>query len=423
AWKPLLWLTRVPLHYCNYTPGGRTPLRGFCPPQKEDGQFLPRLTAWSGSPCPNFMKVKAAVLRRINTPFSVEELDLAPPGPEEALVEMKAAGVCHSDWHLRTGATNYPLPVVPGHEGAGIVTAVGERVTRVRVGDHVSLNWAANCGECFYCRKGLPCLCAAYDTSNWAGTMPDGTTRFSRDGEAIRQFKMLGCFASHTVVPEVCCVPMPHSLPFPLAALIGCAVTTGVGAVRNRARVEPGDRVAVFGCGGVGLSILLAARLAGANPILAVDTHPDKLAIAQRCGATEGLLIDADVTAKIRERTEGRGADFVFEAVGIPSVQERCFEAVRPGGTLILAGLSAMGSLTNFPAALLTRQEKTIAGTYYGSSDPQRDFPLYADLHLSGQLDLAPLVSRTYPPEEINEAFEAMLSGRIARAILDLTAP
>jgi Zn-dependent alcohol dehydrogenase len=364
------------------------------------------------------MKINAAVLREINVPFTIEELDLAPPGPKEVLIQVKAAGVCHSDWHLFTGATKYPLPLVPGHEGAGIVVAVGTEVTRVRVGDHVSLNWAANCGECFYCKHDLPCLCAAYNVSNWAGTMPDGTTRFSKEGAPFYQFKMLGCFAPYTVVPEPCCVPVPKDLPFPLAALIGCAVTTGVGAVRNKAQVEPGDSVAVFGVGGVGLSILLAARLAGANPIIAVDTIPEKLQIAADCGATDGLLIDSDVVSGIRERTEGRGADFVFEAVGIPTVQEKCLECVRPGGSLILAGISPMGSLTNFPGALLTRQEKTVAGTYYGSSNPQRDFPLYAQLHLEGKLDLSRLVSRTYPLEEINDAFAAMMSGKIARAVI-----
>lgn len=364
------------------------------------------------------MKTRAAVLREINTPFSVEELDLAPPGTGEILVQIKAAGVCHSDWHLLTGATKYPLPLVPGHEGAGIVTAVGPGVTRVQVGDHVTLNWAANCGDCYYCNRDLPCLCPTYATPNWAGTMLDGTTRLSKDGESIFHFKMLACFAEYAVVPEPCCIPVPSELPLPLAALIGCAVTTGVGAVLNKANVQPGESVAIFGAGGVGLSMILAARLAGANPIIAVDTRLEKLEMARACGATDTLLIGPDVVSGIQALTEGRGADYIFEAVGIPELQEQCLSAVRPGGSLILAGLSPMGSTTNFPGALLTRQEKTVTGTYYGSSSPLRDFPRFSQLHLDGKLDLTQLVSRTYPLEEINEAFADMQSGTNARGVI-----
>ena len=364
------------------------------------------------------MKIKAAVLRRTNEPFSIEELDLAPPGAKEVLVQIKAAGVCHSDWHLLTGATKYPLPLVPGHEGAGVVTEIGAEVTRVRVGDHVSLNWAANCGNCFYCDRGQPFLCTAYATPNWAGTMPEGTTRLSSGGQPVYHFKMTACFAEYTVVPEPCCIPVPKELPFPLAALIGCAVTTGVGAVLNKAKVQPGESVAVFGVGGIGLSVLLAARYAGANPIIAVDTTPEKLALASACGATDGLINGPNVAEEIRKRTDGRGADYVFEAVGIPTVQEQCLDAARPGGSVILAGLSPMGSVTNFPGALLTRQEKTVMGTYYGSSDPARDFPRFSQLHLNGELDLSRLISRTYALEEINDAFAEMLSGKIGRGVI-----
>ena len=364
------------------------------------------------------MKIKAAVLRRTGEPFLIEELELAPPGAMEVLVQVKAAGVCHSDWHLLTGATKYPLPLVPGHEGAGVVTAIGADVTRVRVGDHVSLNWAASCGHCFYCDRGQSFLCAAYATPNWAGTMPDGTTRLSSHGQPVYHFKMTACFAEYTVVPEPCCIPVPKELPFPLAALIGCAVTTGVGAVLNKAKVQPGESVAVFGVGGIGLSVLLAAQFAGANPIIGVDTTPEKLALASACGATDKLLNTSEIAEEIRRLTEGRGADYVFEAVGIPAVQEQCLAAARPGGSVILAGLSPMGSVTNFPAALLTRQEKTVAGTYYGSSDPARDFPRFSRLHLEGDLDLSRLISRTYPLEQINDAFAEMLTGKIARSVI-----
>lgn len=364
------------------------------------------------------MRIKAAVFYQPHVPFSVEDLDLAEPGPGEVLVQIKAAGVCHSDWHLMTGATKYPVPLVPGHEGAGIVTTVGPGVTRVDVGDHVSLNWAASCGRCFYCVRDQPCLCPAYATPNWAGTMLDGTTRLSKNAQPVHHFKMTACFAQYSVVPEPCCIRVPTALPFALAALVGCAVTTGVGAVLNKAKVQRGDSVVVWGAGGIGLSVLLAARLAGASPLIAIDTNLDKLALAASCGATDGLLVDSNVIDGVRQRTEGRGADFVFEAVGIPAVQEQCLAAVRPGGSLILAGISPMGSLTNFPAALLTREEKTVTGTYYGSSNPQRDFPLFSEMYLQGKLDLDRLVSRTYPLEEINEAYQEMLSGKIARGLI-----
>jgi Zn-dependent alcohol dehydrogenase len=364
------------------------------------------------------MKIQAALLREHNTPFAVETLELAPPQAQEVQVQVKAAGVCHSDWHLLTGATQYPLPLVPGHEGAGVVVGVGERVTRVRVGDPVTLNWAGNCGACFYCHKGLPSLCPTYTKQNWGGTLLDGTTRLTWQGQSVYQFKMLGCFAQYCVVPEPCCIPIPPTLPFPIAALIGCAVTTGMGAVLNKAHIQSGESMAVFGVGGVGLSMVLAGHFAGAHPIVAVDTQPVKLEIARTCGATHTLLMDEHTLSHIRKFTEGRGADYVFEAIGIPSVQEQCLEAVRPGGSLILAGLSPMGSLTNFPGAILTRQEKTVTGTYYGSSDPTQDFPRFAHLHLDRKIDLSRLIAQTYPLSAINEAFAAMNQGKTARGVI-----
>jgi len=331
---------------------------------------------------------------------------------------MAAAGVCHSDWHLVTGATSFPTPAVPGHEGAGIIVAVGPGVTRVKIGDSVALNWAPSCGLCFYCARSLPGLCATHTAANWAGTLLDGTTRLSKDGAPVYHFSTTACFADHTVVPEVCCVPLSPDVPATIAALIGCAVTTGVGAVLNKAKVEAGSSVAVFGAGGVGLSILLAAQLAGAARIIAVDTSEEKLAIAANCGATDGLIGGPDTNAAIRFLTEGRGADYVFEAVGIPALQEQCLDAVRPGGTLVLAGISPMGAGTNLPGALLTRQEKTVAGTYYGTANPIRDFPRIADLYLRRRLALDNLVSATYPLEKINEAYQEMIGGKTARGVI-----
>lgn len=364
------------------------------------------------------MKIQAAVFYEPRVPFKIETLDLEPPRAGEILVKVAAAGVCHSDWHLMTGATKHPLPVVPGHEGAGVVEAVGPGVTRVKPGDHVALNWAPNCGTCFYCLNDRPSLCATYIGPLWAGTMMDGTPRLSKDGQPVYHFSALACFADYTVVPQECCVLMPPAVPLTVAALIGCAVTTGVGAVLNTARVKPGSSVAVFGAGGVGLSIVLGAKLAGAATIIAVDRAPAKLEMAKQFGATHALLSDADANDAIRQLTGGRGADYVFEAIGLPAVQEQCLYAARPGGVIVLAGVSPMGSSTNLPGAIITRQEKVVMGTYYGSANTARDFPLYADLYLKGKLDLERLVSKQYPLEQINEAYADMLSGSVARGVI-----
>lgn len=364
------------------------------------------------------MKIQAAVFYEPHRPFSVETLDLEPPRAGEVLVRVAATGVCHSDWHLMTGATRHVTPVVPGHEGAGVVEAVGEGVTRVKVGDHVSLNWAPNCGACFYCLNDRPSLCATYVGPLWAGTMMDGSTRLSKNGQPVYHFSALACFADYTVVPQECCVPLRKEVPLEVAALVGCAVTTGVGAALNTARVKPGSSVAVFGAGGVGLSIVMGAQLAGAGRIIAVDKAEAKRDLAHSFGATDVLIAGPDTVKEIKSLTEGRGADYVFEAIGLPAVQEQCLDAVRPGGTLVLAGVAPMGSSTNLPGAIITRQEKTIMGTYYGSANTARDFPLYADLYLKGKLDLGRLISKTYPLAEINEAYAGMLSGSLARGVI-----
>ena len=364
------------------------------------------------------MHIQAAVLYAPHTPFVVETLELAPPQSGEVQVRVAAAGVCHSDWHLMTGATQHVLPVVPGHEGAGVVEAVGPGVTRVKPGDQVALSWAPSCGQCYYCLNDRPSLCATYVGPLWAGTMLDGTTRLSKNGQPVYHFSGLACFADHIVVPEICCVPMTPGVPLAVMALIGCAVTTGVGAVLNTAHVRPGSSVAIYGAGGVGLSVLMGARLAGASRLIVVDVVESKLALAREFGATDALLAGPEVPAAIRALTGGRGADYVFEAVGVPAIQEQCLDAARPGGTIVLAGISPMGSGTNFPGALLTRQEKTVTGSYYGTANPARDFPLLADLYAQGRLDLDRLVTQTYPLTAINEAYADMLAGRVARGVL-----
>lgn len=365
------------------------------------------------------MKIQAALITTPHQPIPIETLELDPPRAGEVLVQIKACGVCHSDYHLITGATKHPLPVVPGHEGAGLVEAVGEGVTHIKPGDHVVLNWAPSCGHCFYCLRGKPNLCDTFVGPIWAGVMLDGTPRLSWHGQPVYHFSALAAFAEYTVVPQETCVVVRSDVPFSVAALVGCAVTTGVGAVLYSAQVQPGDRVAVFGCGGVGLSVIMGAQLAGAQQIIAIDRVPQKLEMAKQFGATEVIdATQADAIAKVRQMTAGRGADVTFEAVGVPQLQADCVEAARPGGKAVLVGLSAMESNTPLSGAKLVRQEKTVIGSYYGTAHTARDFPFLLDLYAAGKLNLDRLISRTYPLADINAAFEAMLNGEVARGVI-----
>ncbi len=365
------------------------------------------------------MKIHAALITAPQQPIQVETLELDPPRAAEVLVQIKACGVCHSDYHLVTGATQHPLPVVPGHEGAGIVEAVGEGVTHIKPGDHVVLNWAPNCGHCFYCLRGKPNLCDTFVGPIWNGVMLDGTPRLKWNGQFVYHFSALAALAEYTVVPQETCVVVRPDVPLGVAALVGCAVTTGVGAALYSAQVQAGDRVAVFGCGGVGLSVIMGARLAGAQQIIAIDRLPQKLEMAIKFGATDIVnSSQVDAIETVRQMTAGRGADVTFEAVGVPQLQADCVEAARPGGKAVLVGLSAMDSTTPLSGAKLVRQEKTVIGSYYGTAHTARDFPFLLDLYAAGKLNLDRLISRTYQLAEINEAFAAMLNGEVARGVV-----
>lgn len=365
------------------------------------------------------MNIQAAVLSAPQTPFVIEQLILEEPRAGEVLVKLAACGVCHSDYHLVTGATHHPMPVVAGHEGAGVVEAVGANVRHIRPGDHVVLSWTPDCGECFYCQHGKPNLCETFTGPIWAGTMLDGTPRLRRSsGELVYHYCGTASFAEYTVVPQESCVVIRKDVELPVAALVGCAVATGVGAALYTAGVRPGESVAVFGCGGIGLSIVQGAALCGASTIIAVDSNPVKMHMAREFDATHTVIAGDHAIGTIRELTGGRGADHVFEAVGVPAVQETALEAVRPGGTLTLVGLSPMGTGTNLPGAVIVRQEKTIKGSYYGSVFPQRDFPLMLDLYVAGKLKLDKLVTQQFRLDQINDAYAAMLRGDLARGVI-----
>jgi S-(hydroxymethyl)glutathione dehydrogenase / alcohol dehydrogenase len=363
--------------------------------------------------------MRAAVLREVNEPLTVEDVELAEPGAGEVEVRLSAAGVCHSDWNVISGATTNPLPVVLGHEGAGVVVAVGRGVETVAEGDHVVLSWLPACGRCFYCAQGRHVLCDVAMADMFRGTLPGGALRLSQNGAPLYHYSYLSAFAERCIVPEGCCVPIRDDAPFEVAALVGCAVMTGYGAAVNRARVEPGSVVAVFGAGGVGLSAVMGARLAGAEAVVAVDPVEFKRKTALELGATHALdPASEDVVASLQELTDGRGADVALDTAGVPGVVAQAYGAVRRGGTVVAVGLPAEGLTADLPAADIPREEKIVTGSFYGSCDPQVDMPRVLDLYMEGQLPLDRLVTRTYELNAINEAFGAMNSGEVARAVI-----
>jgi NDMA-dependent alcohol dehydrogenase len=365
--------------------------------------------------------VRAAILEEVNAPLAVEDVELADPGPGEVVVRLHASGVCHSDWNVVSGATPNPLPAVLGHEGAGVVEAVGAGVSAVAEGDHVVLSWLPACGRCFYCVQGRPSLCEHAMEGMFEGTLPSGALRLSRNGAPLYHYSFLSTFAERCIVPDECCVPIRADAPLDVAALVGCAVMTGIGAAINRARVEPGSSVAVFGAGGVGLSVILGSLLAGGRDVVAVDPVPFKRELALELGATHTVDPRSDDPADfLRELTDGRGADYAFDAAGFPGVIAQAYAATRRGGTVVSIGIPPVGAEASLPGPSLPRDEKIVTGSFYGSCRPHVDMPLVLDLFMEGRLPLDKLVSRTYALDDINEAFGAMNGGEVARAVIKL---
>lgn len=369
------------------------------------------------------MQIRAAVLEATGGPLTVCALDLAPPGPKEVLIRLGASGVCHSDWNAVDGTSETPCPAVLGHEGAGVVEAVGAGVTRVRVGNHVALSWTPSCGRCTECARDLPWLCSTAWPALMAGSLMDGTTRLSRDGEAVYHYSFLSTFAEACVVPERSCIPIPDDVPFDVAGLVGCAVTTGIGAVWRTAETRPGDRVAVIGCGGVGLSALMAAFAVGADPVVAVDTAPRKLDAARSFGATETVLWQGtpEATAEAVREVSNGGVDVAVEATGRPEAMLAAYLSARPRGAAVLIGISPADAVLPIPASTVPRSERRILGSIYGSSRPERDFPATLALYRAGRLPLDRLVSHRLSLDEIEHAFELMQSGDALRVVLDLS--
>jgi S-(hydroxymethyl)glutathione dehydrogenase / alcohol dehydrogenase len=363
------------------------------------------------------VKTRASVLHEAHAPLVVEEIELAEPSPGEVLVRVASAGVCHSDLHLAEGHLGRRWPIVLGHEGAGVVEAVGEGVTSLAPGDHVGFCHVAPCGECRSCRAGKPALCGASGGRAYEGTMQDGTTRLRLDdGTPLLHFNFVSCFAEHCVVPEVCAVPLPPELPLWQAALIGCGAVTGFGAVRNAAQVGPGDRVCVIGCGGVGLQVVAAARLAQAEKLVAVDRDEAKLELALARGATHAVIADGSTAARVREITDG-GVDHAFEVVGRPETIRLAWACLAPGGTAVVVGIVPKGTEVPLPAFDLI-SEKTLRGSAYGSGDPATELRALAELAAEGRLEIADVVSHTTDLEGIEEAFERLRRGEGARTVV-----
>ncbi|WP_208543697.1 zinc-binding dehydrogenase [Rathayibacter sp. VKM Ac-2804] len=369
-------------------------------------------------------RMRAAVLREFGAPLAVEDVDLADPGRGELLVEIDAAGVCHSDLHYLHGDLRCPLPVVPGHEGAGRVVALGPDLREgFAVGDRVALLWRPNCGRCRQCVAGRPIMCEYGPVQAASGGLLDGTSRLSAGGETVHHLLGVSCFAERVVVPERSVVRVPDDVPAEIAAIAGCAVITGVGAVLNVIGACLGDAVVVIGAGGVGLSAVMGARAAGATTVVAVDVDADRLALARRLGATHvidgssGSSGGGDAVEQLLALVPG-GVPWVVEAVGRPETLASAVAMLQPGGTAVAVGLGRVGQRFDIPVNDLVQKQKRVVGSLYGSSIPQLDLPRIFELYRSGALPLDELVGERFALDEIGAAFAALEHGSVGRSIV-----
>lgn len=363
--------------------------------------------------------VRAAVLRAPGAGLVIEQVALAPPAQGEILVRIEAAGVCHSDYHYMTGDITCPLPAVLGHEGAGIVEAVGPGTSgKICIGDRVALMWRPRCGECIPCISGNPVMCNSGALQATTGGLLDGTTRLSSDGEKIHHFLGVSCFAEKVVVSETSVVPVPEGVSAQIAAIAGCAVITGVGAVLNVINAAAGRSILILGAGGVGLSSVMGARLTGADPIIVVDIDPEKLELASRLGATHTIdASEGDVVEQVLAICAG-GVSYAIEAIGRASTLQQSFDCLEPGGTTIAVGLGRVGETFTIPVNNLVQKQKRIVGCLYGSANPLTDLPRIFRLYLAGQLPLDDLIGTTFPLDGVNEAYDALAAGSVGRAIV-----
>lgn len=362
--------------------------------------------------------VRAAVLRASGDAATIERLELAEPRAGEVRVRIRASGVCHSDLHVRDGDWPRPTPIAMGHEGAGVIEAVGPGVGSLSVGQPVALSWLVPCGICRSCRAGHVWACV--DSPSFRHRLPDGATALAGDdGTAVLSYCGIATLAEATVVPEAAAISLPDGVDPAVAALIGCCVTTGVGAVLKTAAVPPGSSVAVIGLGGVGLSCVIGAAIAGASRIVALDRVPAKLDAARAVGATDGLLAGDQATtiAELRDLTDG-GPDFAFEAIGRLDTVELAIEALAIGGTAVLVGLTPFEARASFGVYPLVDGSRRILGSNYGYADPATDFPHYAALHLAGRLPVERLIDRRIGLDDLEGAFDRLRAGEGLRQVV-----
>jgi S-(hydroxymethyl)glutathione dehydrogenase/alcohol dehydrogenase len=359
---------------------------------------------------------KAAVLHAYDSPLVIESLTMRDPRPDEVRVKMGASGVCHSDLSVIRAKLPVPPPSVLGHEGAGVVEAVGKAVTSLKPGDHVVLSWVDSCGRCVYCVSGKPHLCET--TMVEAMTGQDDV--FSKGDLRIGRMAGVGSFSEKTIVRERAAIKIDPAIPLDRACLVGCGVMTGVGAAINTVQMQPGDTVAVFGCGGVGLNVIQGAALSGAGHIIAVDLSPRKLEMAKTFGATDIVQAggSTDVPMAIKGLTGGLGVDYAFEVIGVADVILQAYQSIRRGGAVVVVGVAALDAMAMIPAGGLVLEEKRVLGSLYGSTQQHRDMPKLLDLYKGGKLKIDELVSRRIALDEVNAAFEAMEAGEVARSVI-----
>ena len=367
--------------------------------------------------------MRAAILYEARTPMLIEEVSLEGPKDDEVLVRIGATGACHSDYHVIDGSwhgARYPLPVILGHEAAGYVEKVGANVTSVKKGDTVILSFSPNCGRCRMCTIGQPHLCNGL--SSPPGMFTDGTRRHRKGNLEINCFgRGMSSFAELSVVHQSAAIKINPDMPIEGAALIGCAVMTGVGAVLNTAKVEPGATMAVFATGGVGLSVVQGGVLANASKIIAIDLLDNKLEFARTVGATHTINSkNQDPIARILELTDGQGVDYAFDAIGNPKVSRMCYDVVRRGGTAVIVGMAPTGAEISIPGTI-PGEEKTVKGCFYGSTRPSVDFPRLVDFYLNGKLKLNQMITKTYSLDQVNDSFDALGRGDNARGIIKPT--
>ena len=359
--------------------------------------------------------MKAAVLFETKGKLSVENVDISEPKKDEVLVKIKASGLCHTDWETMHGYQPVNLPAIIGHEGAGVVEAVGEGVDNVSVGDNVICSWNPNCGICFYCDNGQPILCEVQKKYNSQGVLFDGTTRASLNGQNLHYYSLVSTHAEYTIIPKQGAVKVRKDFPLDRASLLGCAVMTGYGGAGN---IKPETSVVVIGCGAVGLSAIQGARISGASKIIAVDIFDNKLEFAKKVGATHTInsKIDNPIEACL-EITDGRGVDCAIESAGHNETIRQTLECSRPGARIVILGKTPYGVEINLPFYTLMG-EREIIRTSYGKSHPRIDFPRLANLYMDGKLYLDEMITKTYKIEEINEGFDALERGELARGLV-----